>query len=106
MSGKHHQEVTIWRKGGLDMNGLPTWSAPIHTKVRWEEETKLFTDSTGREVRGSGTIYFPDKVFAIGDFIVKGTYTDATPVKGAVEIKNERSISNLSGTMWEYRALV
>lgn len=88
------------------MYGNPSYSTPTTIKVRWEYQSKLMTDSKGREIQGQGVIYFSDKIFSIGDFIADGEYVDNTPVKGSFEIKNQRVVSNLSGTEREYRALI
>lgn len=104
--GKHPQRATLWSYQGVDMNNLPSYNNLGSFDVRWEQEQRLITDNNGNEMQGNGTIYFPEKVFSVGDFIVEGEHIDTTPIKGSYEIKNERSISNLSGTEWEYRALV
>lgn len=103
---KYNQTITLWKHTGLDRSGVPTYSAPVTYQVRFEKQDRVIIDSEGREIRGSGVIYFETKVFDIGDYIAEGVYTELLPIKGSYEIKNERSISNLSGTQWEYRALV
>lgn len=103
---KHNDTATLWKHDGLDLYGNPSYAEPVVITVRWEYQTKLITDSQGREIQGQGVIYFPEKVFDIGDYIADGEYTDLTPTRGSFEIKNERNVSNLSGTEREYRALV
>lgn len=103
---KYNQVITLWKYTGLDRNGVPTYDLPETHAVRFERQNRIIVDSEGREVRGNGVIYFQDKSFDIGDYIVEGEYYDSLPIKGSYEIKNERSISDLSGTQWEYRALV
>lgn len=106
MAGKHNQVATLWKAGELDLDGIPSWSIPTVVNVRWEYNNKLIVDANGREIQGQGIVYFPDSDFNIGDFIYDGESVELTPSKGSYEIKNKRSISNLSGTEWEYRALV
>lgn len=103
---KHPHKATLWRYEGVDMNNMPSYAEPLVVNVRWEEEERLITDNTGKEIQGRGTIYFPEKLFKINDYIALGEHTDQFPISGSFEIKNQRSISNLSGTKWEYRALV
>lgn len=102
---KYNQTITLWSYEGLDMNGVRSYAAPVTVKVRYEETNRLITDNQGREIQGQGVAYFPEKIFKIGDYLIYGEYTDLLPVKGSYEIKNQRSIPNLSGTEWEHRAM-
>jgi len=103
---KHPQTATLWKYDGVDINNVPTFINLGSFNVRWEEESRMIVNSDGREVLGNGTIYFPDKVFEVGYYITKGEVPDAEPPSNSYEIQNVRSISNLSGTEYEYRAMI
>ena len=103
---KHPQMVTLWRYEGVDLNNVPSYYNVGTFNVRWEDRSELIVNNDGKQSMGRATIYFPEKVFEIGDYIVLGDIPDINPPSNAYEIKNERSISNLSGTRYEYRALV
>ena len=104
--GKHPQQATLWKKLGVDRNNIIQWSTPVTINVRWETDNRQITDSSGKEIRGSGYVFFPTAQFDIGDYVAQGEHDAVKPVASAYEIKNQRIITNMSGTRAEYRASI
>lgn len=98
MSYKHPDTITYWLKTDPDRFGNPNWSSPSTAKVRWEDGARLVLTNTGREIKGSSTIFTQSDFLNIGDQIYLGKSTENSPVVGSFEILQKEIIKNLRGT--------
>ena len=103
---KHPDDITYWKKGAIDYMGQPVWDGPHTAKCRWEDEQRLYLTDNGREARGRSTIFLPEGLLEIGDYVYEGVSTDAEPPTGSFEVKQPRKIKSLRGTRVEHRYIV
>lgn len=103
---KHPQKATIWRKNDSSWDGSVTWIRVDTFDTRWEDEQRLMMNNNQRMVVSRSVVFFPEDVFQIGDMIAEGEFSDSNPVNTAYEIKDKMRTPNLSGTRYEYKAVV
>ena len=106
MINKHPDDITYWKKGGVDYMGQPQWDGPYVDVCRWEDEERLFITDNGREERGRSTLYAATDFLEIGDYVYQGLSAETSPPTGSFEVKQPRKIKNLRGTKVEYRYIV
>ena len=99
--------ITYWAPGAPTVTGGRSFATPVTLKGRWEERTTLFIDVDGQEKTSRGRIYLDSDVETRG-YLFLGVSTEADPtiVSGSQLIKDFRKIPNLSGNLFERRALV
>lgn len=83
---RRNDPATLWRVTGNDLSGDRTYAAPVSIKVRWEERSLVFTNSSGQDEMSTAVVWTPFDVFE-GEMIALGTFTDAAPVESAREIQ-------------------
>lgn len=104
---KHPQKATLWRKAGFSPDGGgSSWTRIDTFDVRWEDSQTLRLAGFDRFTLSRSTVFFQDDVFKIGDMIAEGEFSEANPVVTAFEIKDKMRTPNLSGSEYEYKALV
>lgn len=103
---KHPDDITYWKKGTIDYMGQPSWDGPYTVKCRWEDEQRLYLTDNGREARGRSTIFMPENLLGIGDYVYEGVSVATEPPTGSFEVKQPRKIKNLRGTRVEHRYIV
>jgi len=102
---KHPQKATLWRPDP-SWDGSASFTRVGVFDVRWEDEQILSLNNGERLVLSRSTVFFPEMVFKVGDMIAEGEFTESTPVAEATEIKDKMRTPNLSGTRYEYKAVV
>ena len=101
------QTATLWNSPTRDVFGNLTAWTKVSIKVRWEDRTDLFIDSSGNEVRARARVYL-DRDVALGDYLFLGTSTGADPlvVDDAYQVRDFKKIPNLAGDMFERRVFL
>lgn len=102
---RYIHNATYWIAGPRDPFGAPTWQAPVQTRVRWEDRSRLYIDNEGRQVRSEATVYVQNYV-PIGSYILRGVSVSPDPPDEAREVKDYREIDNLRGTRTERRLML
>lgn len=102
---KHPQQATIYRQT-MSWDGSSQVERLGVFQTRWEDEQRLGQTDGSRMVFSRSVVYFPDDVFEIGDMIIEGDNPSTTVPNKAFEIKDKIRIPNLSGTQYEYKAVV
>ena len=99
------QTATYWGPMVNDGYGGGTFPSPVSINCRWQDDNQKFVDAEGNE-RISVSIVYPDTALELGGWLYLGTSADADPhnVEGANEIKQYRSMPDLSGTLVELKA--
>lgn len=106
MRGEIHK-LTLWRTQGFDRGGIPTFSEPVVLSCRWEDESKMYTDSNGNYITAKSVIYFrKDHGIKEGDYVCKGIETSLTPTPLAMDVKQSRTIDSYSGRRTEHRVIL
>ena len=102
------QTATYWAPGGNDGFGGTIFGVPTPLKVRWEDKTTLFVNTSGKEERARARIYIKDTDISLGGYIFLGTSTSTAPesVTGAFEVKDFRKTPNMRATEFERRVLI
>lgn len=96
--------ITIWKPTGVeDRYGNKEYSSPVYAWVRYQENSRLFINLDGREVRGRGDIFVNKSILDYGDYVMFGKSSSATPPQGAFEVKDVGANSNFSGTRRQYK---
>lgn len=106
--GRHPQKTTVWRKagGGMAPDGSVSWVRVGVFNTRWEDHQKLIQSGYDRIINSRSAVYSPESFFEIGDMIAEGDFPNQSPVKNSFEVKDTMRIPNLSGTQFEYKAIV
>lgn len=64
------QKAVYWERGGNDIEGRPTYSAPVVIRCRWEDKTQTFLDKKGNE-QVSNTQVYTDNTLVLGSALKK-----------------------------------
>lgn len=56
------QKMTVYYQTGLDFNGVPTYSDPIHFRGRWEKNRILIRNNQGATSGTNFTVWTNDKL--------------------------------------------
>jgi len=76
------QDVTFWTAGASDVNGSPSFSAPVSIKARWARKDGIATDDKGDDQKTEFVIYatvlIPKRAR-----VVLGVDVSATPPSGS-----------------------
>lgn len=102
---KHPQKATLYRQeiawdGSAEIIRIGVFD------TRWEDEQRLGQTDGSRMVFSRSVVYFPDDLFNIGDMIIEGEYPEEEIPTNGFEIKDKMRTPNLSGTRYEYKAIV
>ena len=103
---KHPQKATVWRGGGINPDGSTGFTLVGTFDVRWEDSQTLRLTGVERFTLSRSIVFFPNDVFEIGDLIFEGVSTSQSPEPRAFEIKDKMRTPNLSGTTYEYKAMI
>lgn len=98
------QTATVFSRGTLDGYGGYSYTKTT-VNCRWEDKQVLFTDKSGQE-RTSRAIVYVDTDVSLGDFMLLGTSTSATPPDGAYEVKSFNKSPDLKGRLFERKVVV
>lgn len=102
----HEQDATLWSlTGSTGATAEPVYAAPVAIKVRWEERSELFTNSTGEKEVAHDVVYLGVDI-KTGDFLFLGTSVVAAPIAAARLVKDFRKVPELNGQNFERRALL
>lgn len=91
------QTLTYWAPSSTtDINGKPTYTAPVQLICRWEDQQNQFYNKKGQEVVSKSRVFMVDDV-DIDGYIFLGTSAEADPrkVSGAWEIQAKGKMPNL-----------
>ena len=102
---KHPQKATLYRQS-LSWDGSASYTNIGTFNTRWEDEQRLGQTDGSRLVFSRSVVYFPEDTFQIGDMIIEGEFEGDTLPPTSFEIKDKMRTPNLSGTKYEYKAIV
>lgn len=103
---KHPQKATIWRTSGLNPDGSTGFSLIGTFNCRWEDSQTLRLSGMDRFTLSRSTVFFEEDIFEIGDRVFEGVSSANSPEPNSFEIKDKMRTPNLSGTEYEYKALI
>ena len=102
---KHPQKATLYRQS-ISWDGSAEIARLGVFNTRWEDEQRLGQSDGSRLVFSRSVVYFPEDTFEIGDMIIEGECEEEEIPTNGFEIKDKVRIPNLSGTRYEYKAIV
>lgn len=103
---KHPQKATVWRGSGFNPDGSTGWNLIGTFDVRWEDSQTLRLSGIERFTLSRSIVFFPEDVFEIGDRVFEGVSTSLSPEPKSFEVKDKMRTPNLSGTTYEYKAII
>lgn len=96
--------ITIWSVASVDVYMNPTYTVS-YAKGRWEDKQQKTVDSLGNEII-SNAVVFIDRDVPIGSFLNNGLSTSLTPITTAREVRNFSKIPNITGRLFERKAIL
>lgn len=101
------QACTYWAQTGTDIQGAPSFSAPVAMTCRWEDSAELFFNKHGQEVTSRSKVFLPSDISLEG-YLYLGTSVSADPrsLSGAFEIQMVKRIPDLRAIKTLYVAFL
>ncbi len=101
------QEITYWKKTGVDGFNEESYAAPVTLKARWEDRSTVVLNNLGQEVISNSRVYLAQDVI-VDDYLMLGisTATDPRKIDAANRVINFRKVPDLTATNFERRAFV
>ena len=101
------QNITYWKKTGIDGYNDESFAAPVTIIARWEDRSSVVLNDEGVEVLSNSRVYLAQDI-AAGDFLMNGASTVADPrtIIAANRVLNFRKVPDLFNTDYERRAFV
>lgn len=84
----HKQTIVYWALSARDGFGGATFSAPVEITGRWEEKSKMFTNSAGNQLISSSILYLNQDV-SENDWVFLGELTD---IADAIDETNPKNV--------------
>lgn len=100
-----YHTATYWSPGGNDGFGTISFNAPVAIKCRWQDTETLSRTPDGREIISS-TVVYSDRELEKGGFLVEGSFSAASPVEGAREIRDNSRHRHLLNTKILYKNIL
>ena len=101
LNGSLNQTATYWEFLGVDQFGDSIFEAPTTIFVRWEDESRLVSNSKGQERFTKSTVWYDESYdITVNSFLALGdetTTSDPRPLINAYLVKETKFAVDLSG---------